>query len=418
MRLLLTLLLCGPAILASGPAESAITDFTLHNGMRWIVCPTAHQADAALLLYIDAGGAQETLGRTGLVSTLAAMWRLETPVLERDGARRPQVVSNLDRIIFRSTWSPQNIEPWFRAHAALLRSPSLAGFSEGHAAAIAIRDKMRQGGGSLLDDFLAAAFTVHPYRHPAYGFAGEIDRLKPADAAEFLSRYFVPSNAIAVAAGDVQLAAIRALAEKYFAPLPKLPAPEPLRSVEPPQSLERRLIGQGSSRPSIVIAFHSPAISAPDAAIHGVLRTLMSRRLKTRLLEKEKLVSRIDTMPYPAMKYPFLTMVLCFVNPGNDSAVVEGIIHEELSRLAAEPIPPDELAPLTRSDPGEFAKYAPFELATQLADWHAMSGTWRSMYRYPEVKSKVTAADVQALATRLFVPKERTTAITFGTQSR
>ena len=114
------------------------------------------------------------------------------------------------------------------------------------------------------------------------------------------------------------------------------------------------------------------------------------------------------------MKYPFLTMVLCFVNPTNDSAVVERIIHEELSRLATERVPPEEFAPLIRPDADEFAKYVPVELATELADWHAMSGTWRSMYRYPEIKSKVTAADVQTLAQRLFVPTERTTAIAFG----
>ncbi|MBL8230352.1 MAG: insulinase family protein [Bryobacterales bacterium] len=411
---MVTLLLYLPVLLASGPAESTITDFILPNGMRWIVCRTEHHGDAALLLYIDAGGAQETSGRTGLVSTLAAMWRLDTPALEKEGARRPQVVSNLDRIIFRSTWSPQNVEPWFRAHAALLHSSSLARFSEGQAAAIATRDKMRQGGGSLLDDFVAAAYIVHPYRHPAYGFASEIDQLTPPDAAEFVTRYFVPSNAIAVAAGDVQPAVIRALAEKYFAPLPKVPVPERLRAIEPPQRLERRLIAYGSSRPALVIGFHNSSISAPDAPIYGILRTLMSRRLKARLLEKEKLVSRIDTMPYPAMKYPFLTMVLCFVPPVNDTAAVEGIIHEELSRLAAEPVPPEEFAPLIRSGADELAKYAPFELATELADWHAMSGTWRSMFRYPEIKSKVTPADVQALAKRLFVPNERTTAITFG----
>jgi len=405
-------MLCLPCLFASGPAESAITEFTLPNGMRWIVCPTAAQGDAALLLYIDAGIAQETPGRTGLVSTLAAMWRLDTPALEKEGARRPQVLANADRIIFRSTWSPQNIEPWFRTHSALLQSPSLARFSEGHAAAIAVRNKMRQGGGALLDDFMAAAFTVHPYRQPGYGFSGEIDQLKPADAAAFLSRYFVASNVIAVAAGDVHSAAIRALAEKYFAPLPKQPAPEPLRSVEPPQMVERRLIAHGSPRPAIVLGFHNSSISAPDAPVQGVLRTLAGRRLKARLLEKEKLVSRIDTMPSPAMKYPFLMTVLCFINPGGDPAAVERIIHEELSRLAAEPIPAEEFAPLTRSDPDEFAKYAPFELATELADWHAMSGTWRSMFRYPENTSKVTAADVQALARRLFVPRERTTAIT------
>lgn len=408
---LLLLLLAASALFASGPAESSIRDFTLPNGMRWIICPTAHQGDAALLLYIDAGGAQETPGRTGLVSALAAMWRLDAPALERQGARRPQVLSNPDRIIFRSTWPATNIEPWFRAHAALLQSPSLSGFPAGLAAAMGMRDKIRQGGGALLDDFLAAAFTVHPYRHPAHGFPGEIDQLQPADAAAFLSRYFVPANAIAVAAGDVQPDRIRALAGQYFAPLPKLPAPEPLRSVEPPQTLERRLIEHAPSQPALLVAFPAPAIASPGAAIDGVLRSLLARRLKARLMEKEKLAARVDALPYPAMKYPFLTMILCFMNPGIASAQVENAIHEELARLAAEPVTPDEIAPFTRSDPAEFARYAPFELATELADWHAMSGTWRNMYRHSEARSQVTPAQVQALAGTLFVPAKRTTAI-------
>ena len=42
----------------------------------------------------------------------------------------------------------------------------------------------------------------------------------------------------------------------------------------------------------------------------------------------------------------------------------------------------------------DLAKLPPVLLATELADWHAMSGTWRSMFRHVENKAKVTPEQV------------------------
>jgi predicted Zn-dependent peptidase len=341
------------------------------------------------------------------------MWRLDTSLLEKAGAKSPQVLANYDRIIFRSTWPASAPEPWFAAHASLLKDVSLSRFAESKSAAIARREKMLQGGGSVLDDFLASAYMVHPYRFPVLGFPGELQGLTEADARGFLARYFVPANSIAVAAGDVKPEQVRAMAEKHFGPLGAGKSPEPLRSREPEQRSERRLIVHGAKSPAVVLGYRGVAIGAEDAPVHGALRTLAGRRLKARLLNQENLVSRIETMPYPAMKYPFLMVVLSFVNAGVDPAVVERSIHEELAKLAAAPVPEEEFKPLLAT-PGEDdpEKLPPALLATELADWHAMSGTWRTMFRYSENRAKVTRDQVCDLARRLFVPNQRTVAIT------
>jgi len=381
----------------ASPMESSITEFRLNNGMKWIVAPGS--GDAALLLYIDAGSAQETPGRTGLVAVMGDMWRLDSAALEKSGTLKQQVLASDDRIIFRST-------------AALLKSPQFTRFDEAKASGIERNNKMIRDGGSLLNDFIATAFLVHPYRNPYYGFPGDIGQLTAADARSFCGRYFLPTNAIGVAAGGVSADQIRALAEKHFGPIASGPAPENLRTTEPAQQSERRLVIHGATRPAVVLGYHGTSIGAEEAPAHGVLRSLAGRRLKARLLEREKLVSRIDTMPYPAMKYPFLMMVLSFVNAGGDPAAVERIIHEELAGLASAAVPEEEFRKALGSGNDDPVKLPAVLLATELADWHAMSGSWRSMFRYGENKAKVTPEQVQNLARRLFVPNQRTVAIT------
>ncbi|HBY62072.1 MAG TPA: hypothetical protein DEH78_19810 [Solibacterales bacterium] len=246
--------------LALTPDQAATREFTLSNGMRWIVAPAASAppGETALLLYIDAGIAQETPGSTGVVSTLAALWRRGAADLEKAGARRPQVLANADRIVFRSAWPNAARETWFRQSARLLAAPPLDGFLEARAAVIAEAAKQRLGGGSMLDQFLAIAFLSHPYRIAQFGLPGELERLTLEDAAAFTRRYFVASNAIGVASGDVDIDSIRTLAERHFGSLPAVGKPAPLRESEPAQEAERRMVVHGGARPACCGPFISP----------------------------------------------------------------------------------------------------------------------------------------------------------------
>ena len=63
------------------------------------------------------------------------------------------------------------------------------------------------------------------------------------DALGFYEIYYSPNNAILVVTGDVTPAEVRELAEKHYGAIPANPdLPERLRTQEPPQTAERRLI--------------------------------------------------------------------------------------------------------------------------------------------------------------------------------
>ena len=70
---------------------------------------------------------------------------------------------------------------------------------------------------ALINEALnAAVFVASPDRRPIVGWMGDLDSLTPTDARDFYQRWYVPANAAVVVAGDVDVAQVRALADKYL----------------------------------------------------------------------------------------------------------------------------------------------------------------------------------------------------------
>ena len=66
----------------------------------------------------------------------------------------------------------------------------------------------------------ANVFTASPYRRPIVGWMSDLDAMKPADARAFFQHWYTPANAAVVVAGDVDVAQVKAWAEKYYGNIP------------------------------------------------------------------------------------------------------------------------------------------------------------------------------------------------------
>lgn len=98
----------------------------------------------------------------------------------------------------------------------------------------------------------AAQYLNHRYGAPIIGWKHEMEQLGMRDALDFYDLYYSPNNAVLVIAGDVDPDEVIALAREHYGPIPAEPdLPERVRSQEPPQSAERRLI------------FEDPRVSQP-----------------------------------------------------------------------------------------------------------------------------------------------------------
>ena len=85
------------------------------------------------------------------------------------------------------------------------------------------------------------SYTVHPYRWMTIG--AELSHIENAtlnDVKAFFTKHYNPSNAVLVVAGNVTVAEVKRLAEKWFAPIPA--GEKYVRSlpVEPKQTIARK----------------------------------------------------------------------------------------------------------------------------------------------------------------------------------
>ena len=270
--------------------------------------------------------------------------------------------------------------------------------------------------GRLEEQFVSTAFVAHPYGlGSGVGWPSDLASFSATDAAAFFKKYYVPSNIVVAIVGDVNPAEAMPLLEKYFGRLPKAPAPEPLRTVEPPQRAERTVVLRESSQPMYMEGYHRPASTDPRNATYDVISMLLSSgrtsRLYRSLVRDKKIAANAGGgSGYPGEKYPNLFVVQAVPTPGHTTDENADAIHAELERLKTEDVPADELQSVkTRVKAGLIRQLdSNSGLALQLASYQTLYGDWRELFREVDRIDKVTAADVKRVANETFVPLNRT----------
>src|SRR5262245_43964411 len=68
----------------------------------------------------------------------------------------------------------------------------------------------------------------HPYHWPVIGYMPDLTAASHQDVVDFFKKYYAPSNASLVVAGDIDPAKTRALVEKWISDVKRAPTPDPM----------------------------------------------------------------------------------------------------------------------------------------------------------------------------------------------
>jgi zinc protease len=143
-------------------------------------------------------------------------------------------------------------------------------------------------------DMPPVAFRNWANAHNFYGDFADLDAATLADVQKFFRTYYVPNNAVLLLLGDIKPEEGAALAEKYFADIPKGATPPFADPAEPPQKEERRgnVEEKFGTLPAMAIGYVMPQRKTPewyamallDQALHGGRAGRIHREL---VLEKQ-----------------------------------------------------------------------------------------------------------------------------------
>jgi predicted Zn-dependent peptidase len=188
----------------------------------------------------------------------------------------------------------------------------------------------------------------HPYRYLTIGRHEDLENADLADVRAFFKKWYVPSNATLVLAGDFETDDAKALVEKWFGSFPKLPRPDHHAVAAPAleQNFRKEVPDKLARLDQVQYTWHGPAQLAEGSFEMNVASQVLGAsgwgRLYRRLVVEEKLCSRVYAYNH-GQQFSGAFNIVAQVKPGSDRARVEAIIQEEVDRIIKEPITKAEL---------------------------------------------------------------------------
>jgi zinc protease len=262
----------------------------------------------------------------------------------------------------------------------------------------------------------AAAFIAHPYHWPVVGWPSDIEAWTMDDLKAYFRIGYAPNNCTMVVVGDVSAQQVMALAKKYIEPIPRQSPPPPVRTKEPVQLGERRVIVKKPAQSPIqMIAFHVPEATHPDSQVLNVISTVLSQgqssRLYKRMVEDEQLALSVNGRKGETFDPTIMTFT---IQPrrGVELARTEKVLYEELDRLASTQVSSQELQKAKNQIlAGHYRQMKTIAgRANMIGHYEVYYGDYSKMFSIDQEIDRVTAADIQRVAKTYFKETNRTVA--------
>ena len=407
-------------------AGDAIRTHTLANGLQVIVWPDHRVPSVALFNWVRVGSRNEGTGTTGLAHFFEHM-------MFKGTARRPE--GEFDRLMEASggrnnASTSQDVtvyQDWFPRSALELvfdlESDRLANLSfdpqsvekEREVVYSERRLRIEDSNPAFLDEQVqATAFLAHPYRIPTIGWPSDIRSWTLDDLQGFYHRWYAPNNCTLVLVGDVDPEQAFALAEKYYGPIPRGPAAQPVRTVEPEQTGERRFsIERNGQNPLVQVAWHAISADDPRAPALNLLQTILTggdaSRLHRLLVEDRKLAVEVDSGWSEGFD-PNTYSVYATLAEGASPAEYEQALYAELARVLDQGVTPQELSRARNQVAAAFWRGVSTldGKARLLGEYAVLHGDYRKLFAAPEAYERASGAEVLTVAREVFKPEHRT----------
>ena len=417
---ILGLLGAAGAAQAEIPGAERIVERTLDNGLKIIVWPDEDIPNVAWYHYVRAGARNEYPGITGISHFFEHLMFKASEglppgefdrIMEAAGGVN-NAYTNSDVTVY-TDWFPRSaLETIFRLEsdrfARLEFVPELVESERGVVVSERRSSTDDQNQWFLAEQVQATAFAAHPYQNPVIGWPSDIAAWTIDDLKRYHRTYYAPNNTTLVIVGDVDPDEVFAYAEQYFGPTPAQEPPPPVRTVEPPQTGQRRVeVQRAGQTPYLQVAFHSTAKREPDTLalrmLMDILATGESSRLYRRLIDQDQSAVALRGV-VDAEFDPGLTWILLTLPADADTAAVEAALFEELAGIAADGVTVEELAKVRNIRLADFWR----TLATidgkadLLGDHEVFHGDWRDALTLADRIEAVTPEQIQRIAGDIF----------------
>lgn len=352
---------CGlmSAVMIAGAASAQEVDpiefqeFTLDNGLHFIVHEDHSTPIVAVDVWYDVGSANDPEGRSGFAHLFEHMLFQETeniPVgrlmeLVPEAGGTFNGTTSHDRTNYFEVLPSNrlNLALWMEAERMGRLVVSDENFQR-EREVVKEERRMRIENQPYAEAIGITLDTLgtdwEPYKRPAIGSMADLDAATVEDVRAFHSQYYNPINSTVVVAGDVTVDQVRSFAEEYFGEFESGPVPPELPPVpETPRTTgERRVTVEDdmANLPALAASYSTPPAGSEDMYALEILASIFSQgessRLHERLVKEERAALAVqagmDTRQGPGRLFLF-----ALPNQGVELERLESLIQEEIDGL-------------------------------------------------------------------------------------
>ncbi|WP_420824288.1 M16 family metallopeptidase [Variovorax guangxiensis] len=418
------------AAAAPGPQQ-----FTLANGMTLIVQPDRRSPTAVQMVWVRVGSIDEVDGTSGVAHALEhMMFKGTKDIKPGEFSRRVAALGGQENAFTTRDYTGyyQQIPVGSLEQVMKLESDRFANNQwpddEFKREIEVVKEERRlrtedQPRALLGEQQNAAVFTASPYHRPVVGWMSDLDAMTPEDARAFFKQWYVPANAVLVVAGDVDVAQVRAMAEKYYGRIPSRAVPARKPRIEPPQRGIRRIELKAPAEQAYVsLAYRVPQLANIDdvnsdawalVVLSAVLDGYSGARLDRALTQgPDRVADSAGAYSGFVGRGPQLFVLDGVPAAGKSAEVVEAALRAQVARIAKEGVGEAELARVKT----QWVASETYKRDSVMAQARELGSNWiqglplDASERIVARLQSVTAAQVQAVAAKYFGDDQLTVA--------
>ena len=425
-----------PVKATKGPTVEGITEYTLPNGLRFLLFPDSSKPTTTVNMTYLVGSRSEGYGETGMAHLLEHMVFKGTPKhrnipqeLTEHGSR-PNGTTAFDRTNYFETFpaSAENLD-WALDLEADRMVNSYIAKQDLESEMTVVRNEFEAGENSpfnvLFQRTMSTAFLWHNYGHATIGARADIENVPIERLQGFYRKYYQPDNAMLIVAGKFDPGRALQLIEEKFGSIPRpsrMGASEIFATytAEPPQDGERlvtlRRVGDVQG---VMGIYHIPAGSHPDFPALSVLGRVLADEPSGRLykaLVDTRLAARIGAFAWQ-LREPGVLWTYAEVRKENSVDSARTALSRTVDDLVTRPPTAEEVerAKTWLVKNIELTLNNSEIVGLWLSEWASL-GDWRLLFLYRDRLKSVTVADVQRVATTYLKADNRTVGLYYPTE--
>ena len=143
-------------------------------------------------------------------------------------------------------------------------------------------------------------FKEHTYKNPLIGVPEHLDNAVLQDFLDFRNNFYMPSNAVFVVAGDIEIETTKNLISKYFSAVPAAEKNDRLIIKEEPIVKEIRAVEYDPNIqiPALVIGYRTHSMKSREARVLDLISTYLSdgpsSKLYKRMVDNNKTALQVS----------------------------------------------------------------------------------------------------------------------------